>query len=114
MQKCYAEEIFSIFGKKLPQAGQMWVFLLQYEPSLVPQMMSFNNESSQAGTFLLSPSSLLPSRSLNSLLTIPSALSVLYCLARKCVLHGRWELQGILLQLLICFTEHLCENGKQI
>ncbi|XP_040898367.1 Fanconi anemia group G protein isoform X2 [Toxotes jaculatrix] len=42
-----------------------------------------------ANTHLLSPSLLLCSQSLSSLLTVPSALSVLHDLALKCVLHGR-------------------------
>lgn len=54
----------------------------------VPQMLS-TTDSSLADALLLSPSSLLLSRSLNSLLSVPSALSVLHCLAQKCVLQGR-------------------------
>lgn len=54
-------------------------------------MMSSNAESRPAATPLLSPTSLLPSRWLNSLLSVPPALSVLHCLAQKSVLHGRWE-----------------------
>ncbi|XP_036953902.1 Fanconi anemia group G protein isoform X2 [Acanthopagrus latus] len=42
-----------------------------------------------AGTPLLSPSVLLCSQSLNRMLSVPSALSVLHSLAQKCVLHGR-------------------------
>ncbi|XP_018524999.1 Fanconi anemia group G protein isoform X2 [Lates calcarifer] len=42
-----------------------------------------------ATTHLLSPSLLLCSQSLSSLLSVPSALSVLHSLALKCVLHGR-------------------------
>ncbi|XP_029295840.1 Fanconi anemia group G protein isoform X2 [Cottoperca gobio] len=46
-------------------------------------------EPALAGTHLLSPSLLLCSRSLSSLLSVPSALSVLHNLALNCVLHGR-------------------------
>ncbi|XP_035495625.1 Fanconi anemia group G protein isoform X3 [Scophthalmus maximus] len=42
-----------------------------------------------AGTHLFSPSLLLCSQSLSSLLLVPSALSVLHNLALKCALHGR-------------------------
>ncbi|XP_030272473.1 Fanconi anemia group G protein isoform X2 [Sparus aurata] len=42
-----------------------------------------------AGAALLSPSVLLCSQSLNRLLSVPSALSVLHSLAQKCVLYGR-------------------------
>uniref|UniRef100_A0A3P8U3P3 FA complementation group G n=1 Tax=Amphiprion percula TaxID=161767 RepID=A0A3P8U3P3_AMPPE len=42
-----------------------------------------------ASTHLLSPSSLLCSQSLSSLLSVPSALSVLHSLALKCLLYGR-------------------------
>ncbi|XP_030593830.1 Fanconi anemia group G protein isoform X2 [Archocentrus centrarchus] len=42
-----------------------------------------------AGIHPLSPALLLSSQSLNSLLSVPSALSVLYSLALKCVLSGR-------------------------
>ncbi|KAM9359882.1 Fanconi anemia group G protein [Symphorus nematophorus] len=38
---------------------------------------------------LLSPCLLLRSQSLSSLLSVPSALSVLHSLAQKCVIHGR-------------------------
>ncbi|XP_019907779.2 Fanconi anemia group G protein isoform X2 [Esox lucius] len=37
---------------------------------------------------LIAPAILLPGQSLSSLLSVPSALSVLHCLAQKCVLHG--------------------------
>ncbi|XP_072243089.1 Fanconi anemia group G protein [Leuresthes tenuis] len=46
-------------------------------------------EPSAAGTHLLSPPLLLRSQSLSSLLSVPSAISVLHSLALKCVLHGR-------------------------
>lgn len=61
--------------------------ILKY--AFFPQMMPFTTESSLADTPLLSPSTLLPSRSLNNLLSVPSALSVLHSLAQKCVLQGR-------------------------
>lgn len=63
--------------------------VLKFDPTSVTQMMASTTESSLADAPLLSPSSLLPSRSLNSLLAVPSALSVLHCLAQKCVLQGR-------------------------
>ncbi|XP_034728032.1 Fanconi anemia group G protein isoform X2 [Etheostoma cragini] len=46
-------------------------------------------EPTLGGTRLLSPSLLLRSQSLSSLLSVPSALSVLHNLALKCVHHGR-------------------------
>lgn len=61
------------------------------DPTFVAQMMLSTAEASPADAPLLSPSSLLPSRSLKSLLSVPSALSLLHCLAQKCVLQGRWE-----------------------
>lgn len=63
--------------------------VLKFDPTSVAQMMASTTESSLAVSPLLSPSSLLPSRSLNNLLAVPSALSVLHCLAQKCVLQGR-------------------------
>lgn len=63
--------------------------ILKYDPAFFPQMIPFTTESSLADTPLLSPSTLLPSRSLNNLLSVPSALSVLHSLAQKCVLQGR-------------------------
>lgn len=60
-----------------------------YDPTFGAQMMPCATESSLADTPFLSPSSLLPSQSLNSLLSVPSALSVLHSLAQKCVLQGR-------------------------
>uniref|UniRef100_A0A3B5JZ36 FA complementation group G n=1 Tax=Takifugu rubripes TaxID=31033 RepID=A0A3B5JZ36_TAKRU len=61
---------------------------------LLHSMMSSNAESRPAATPFLSPTSLLPSRSLNRLLSVPPALSVLHCLAQKSVLHGR-VLEGV-------------------
>ncbi|TNM89432.1 hypothetical protein fugu_003666 [Takifugu bimaculatus] len=61
---------------------------------LLHSMMSSNAESRPAATPFLSPASLLPSRSLNRLLSVPPALSVLHCLAQKSVLHGR-VLEGV-------------------
>ncbi|KAM9858634.1 Fanconi anemia group G protein [Aulostomus maculatus] len=52
-------------------------------------MMPSATESGVAGAQLLSPSSLLHSQSLRSLLSVPSALTVLHSLALKSVLHGR-------------------------
>ncbi|XP_074494236.1 Fanconi anemia group G protein isoform X3 [Sebastes fasciatus] len=52
-------------------------------------MLPSATEPALAGTHLLSLSSLLRSQSLSSLLSVPSALSVLHNLALKCVLHGR-------------------------
>lgn len=63
--------------------------ILKYDPIFVPQMMLSATQSILADAPLLSPSTLLPSRSLNDLLSVPSALSVLHCLAKKCVLQGR-------------------------
>nr|XP_020450076.1 Fanconi anemia group G protein isoform X2 [Monopterus albus] len=53
------------------------------------RMLPSATEPALACTHLLSPSSLLRSQSLSSLLSVPSALSVLHNLALKCVLHGR-------------------------
>uniref|UniRef100_H3BX27 FA complementation group G n=1 Tax=Tetraodon nigroviridis TaxID=99883 RepID=H3BX27_TETNG len=61
---------------------------------LLHSMMLSTAEASPADAPLLSPSSLLPSRSLKSLLSVPSALSLLHCLAQKCVLQGR-VLEGV-------------------
>ncbi|XP_034548756.1 Fanconi anemia group G protein [Notolabrus celidotus] len=52
-------------------------------------MLPCTTEPALPGTRLLSPSFLLHSQSLSSLLWVPSALSVLHSLAQKCVLHGR-------------------------
>ncbi|XP_042344579.1 Fanconi anemia group G protein, partial [Plectropomus leopardus] len=52
-------------------------------------MLPSATEPAPAGTHLLSPSLLLQSQSLSSLLSVPSALSVLHNLALKCVLHRR-------------------------
>ncbi|XP_070761028.1 Fanconi anemia group G protein [Enoplosus armatus] len=52
-------------------------------------MLPSGTEPALASTHLLSPSLLLCSQSLSSLLSVPSALSVLHNLALKCVLHGR-------------------------
>ncbi|XP_033947274.1 Fanconi anemia group G protein isoform X1 [Pseudochaenichthys georgianus] len=52
-------------------------------------MLPSATEPPLAGTPLLSPSLLLRSQSLSSMLSVPSALSILHNLALKCVLHGR-------------------------
>ncbi|KAI4820361.1 hypothetical protein KUCAC02_028345 [Chaenocephalus aceratus] len=52
-------------------------------------MLPSATEPPLAGTPLLSPSLLLCSQSLSSMLSVPSALSILHNLALKCVLHGR-------------------------
>ncbi|XP_026178555.1 Fanconi anemia group G protein isoform X2 [Mastacembelus armatus] len=52
-------------------------------------MLPSASEPVLASTHLLSPSLLLSSQSLSSLLSVPSALSVLHSLALTCVLHGR-------------------------
>ncbi|KAM3611455.1 uncharacterized protein V6R79_018785 [Siganus canaliculatus] len=46
------------------------------------------SEPALAAAHILSPSILLCSQSLTNLVSVPSALSVLHNLARKCVLHG--------------------------
>ncbi|XP_068594679.1 Fanconi anemia group G protein [Brachionichthys hirsutus] len=56
---------------------------------LLHSTLMLPTEPVAAGTDLFSPSLLLCSQSLNSLLLVPSALSVLHTLAHKCVLHGR-------------------------
>uniref|UniRef100_G3P537 FA complementation group G n=1 Tax=Gasterosteus aculeatus aculeatus TaxID=481459 RepID=G3P537_GASAC len=52
-------------------------------------MLPAAKEPSPAGVHLLPSSLLLQSQSLSSLLSVPSALSVLHSLALKCVLHER-------------------------
>ncbi|KAE8292251.1 Fanconi anemia group G protein-like protein [Larimichthys crocea] len=52
-------------------------------------MLPSATEPALAGTHLLSPSLLLCSKPLNSLLSVPSALFVLHSLAQKCVIYGR-------------------------
>ncbi|KAM9393698.1 Fanconi anemia group G protein isoform 2-T2 [Pholidichthys leucotaenia] len=52
-------------------------------------MLPLATEPSMAGIHPLSSSLLLSSQSLSSLLSVPTALSVLHSLALKCVLHGR-------------------------
>ncbi|XP_015228569.1 PREDICTED: Fanconi anemia group G protein isoform X2 [Cyprinodon variegatus] len=52
-------------------------------------LLPSTTEQAMAGSQLLSPSLFLCSKSLSSLLSVPSALSVLHCLALKCVIHGR-------------------------
>nr|XP_015828046.2 Fanconi anemia group G protein isoform X1 [Nothobranchius furzeri] len=52
-------------------------------------LLPSSTEPFEAGTRLLSPSLFLRSQSLSSLLSVPSALTVLHSLALKCVLHGR-------------------------
>ncbi|XP_068167441.1 Fanconi anemia group G protein [Antennarius striatus] len=56
---------------------------------LLHSTLMLPTESVVAGTDLVSPTLLLCSQSLNSLLLVPSALSVLHTLAQKCVFHGR-------------------------
>ncbi|XP_029017873.1 Fanconi anemia group G protein isoform X2 [Betta splendens] len=58
---------------------------LLYSTLMLPPV----TELALPSAFLLSPSLLLGSQSLNSLLSVPTALSVLHNLAQKCVLHGR-------------------------
>ncbi|KAA8592303.1 hypothetical protein FQN60_017758 [Etheostoma spectabile] len=57
-------------------------------------MLPYVTEPALGGTRLLSPSLLLRSQSLSSLLSVPSALSVLHNLALKCVHHGRTPTGG--------------------
>ncbi|KAM7391736.1 hypothetical protein PAMP_022398 [Pampus punctatissimus] len=52
-------------------------------------MLPSATETVVADTHLLSPSLLLRSQSMSSLLSVPSALTVLHSLALKCLLHGR-------------------------
>ncbi|XP_035513849.1 Fanconi anemia group G protein [Morone saxatilis] len=52
-------------------------------------MLPSATDPALASTHLLSPSLLLCGQSLNSLLSVPSALCVLHNLALKCVQHGR-------------------------
>ncbi|XP_041643747.1 Fanconi anemia group G protein isoform X3 [Cheilinus undulatus] len=52
-------------------------------------MLPCSTEPAVPGTHPLSPSLLLSSQSLSSLLSVPSALSVLHSLALKSALHGR-------------------------
>uniref|UniRef100_A0A3Q3X6J6 Uncharacterized protein n=1 Tax=Mola mola TaxID=94237 RepID=A0A3Q3X6J6_MOLML len=68
-------------------------------------MLPSATEPSLPGTPLLCPSSLLQSQSLNSLLSVPSALSVLHSLAQKCVLHGRLS-EGVEYYLDLLATVH--------
>ncbi|XP_028269284.1 Fanconi anemia group G protein isoform X2 [Parambassis ranga] len=58
---------------------------LLYSTLMLPSAI----EPALAETHLLSPSLLLSSQSLRSLLSVPSVLSVLHSLALKCVLYGR-------------------------
>ncbi|XP_070689548.1 Fanconi anemia group G protein [Pempheris klunzingeri] len=68
-------------------------------------MLPSATEPALAGTHLLSPSLLLRSQSLNSLLSVPSALSVLHSLALKCILHGRVS-EGVEYYLDLLATLH--------
>ncbi|XP_054905020.1 Fanconi anemia group G protein isoform X2 [Poeciliopsis prolifica] len=52
-------------------------------------LLPSSTEPAMAAGHLLSPSLFLCSQSLSSLLSVPSALSVLHSLALKCVIHGR-------------------------
>uniref|UniRef100_A0A3P9MZQ4 FA complementation group G n=1 Tax=Poecilia reticulata TaxID=8081 RepID=A0A3P9MZQ4_POERE len=52
-------------------------------------LLPSTTEPAMAAGCLLSPSLFLCSQSLSSLLSVPSALSVLHSLALKCVIHGR-------------------------
>ncbi|KAM4745043.1 Fanconi anemia group G protein isoform 2-T2 [Anableps anableps] len=52
-------------------------------------LLPSTTEPAMAASHLLSPSLFLCSQSLSSLLSLPSALSVLHSLALKCVIHGR-------------------------
>uniref|UniRef100_A0A3B5MN85 FA complementation group G n=1 Tax=Xiphophorus couchianus TaxID=32473 RepID=A0A3B5MN85_9TELE len=52
-------------------------------------LLPSSTEPAMAAGRLLSPSLFLCSQSLSSLLSVPSALSVLHSLALKCVIHGR-------------------------
>ncbi|XP_014326114.1 Fanconi anemia group G protein isoform X1 [Xiphophorus maculatus] len=52
-------------------------------------LLPSSTEPAMATGRLLSPSLFLCSQSLSSLLSVPSALSVLHSLALKCVIHGR-------------------------
>ncbi|KAM7416405.1 hypothetical protein PAMA_018460 [Pampus argenteus] len=52
-------------------------------------MLPSATETVVADTLLLSPPLLLRSQSMSSLLSVPSALTVLHSLALKCLLHGR-------------------------
>lgn len=63
----------------------------KHETALVPQslMLPAAVEPAWPSNHLLSPSLLLRSQSLSSLLSVPPALSVLHNLALNCVLHGR-------------------------
>lgn len=58
------------------------------EPSLVRQTLML--PSATQPPRLLSPASLLRSQSVSSLLSVPSAQSVLHAVAQKCVRSGRW------------------------
>lgn len=65
----------------------LWFVVVKHERSLVPQTLSL--PSATEPHHLLPPASLLRSQSLSSLLSVPSAQSVLHTVAQKCVLSGR-------------------------
>ncbi|XP_026198335.1 Fanconi anemia group G protein [Anabas testudineus] len=68
-------------------------------------MLPSATEPAPPSTHLLSPSLLLHSQSLSSLLSVPSALSVLHNLALNCVLHGRLS-EGVEYYLDLLATLH--------
>lgn len=61
--------------------------VVKLERSLVPQTLTLPSVTEPP--HLLSPASLLRSQSLSSLLSVPSAQSVLHTVAQKCALSGR-------------------------
>lgn len=61
--------------------------VVKHECSLVPQTLTLPSVTDPP--HLLSPASLLRSQSLSSLLSVPSAQSVLHTVAQKCALSGR-------------------------
>lgn len=61
--------------------------VVKHERSLVPQTLTLPSVTEPP--HLLSPASLLRSQSLSSLLSVPSAQSVLHTVAQKCALSGR-------------------------
>lgn len=61
--------------------------VVKLERSLIPQTLTL--PSVMEPPHLLSPASLLRSQSLSSLLSVPSAQSVLHTVAQKCALSGR-------------------------
>lgn len=67
--------------------SRVWFGAVKHERSFVPQTLML--PSAAEPPRLLSPASLLRSQSLSSLLSVPSAQSVLHTVAQKCVLSGR-------------------------